>query len=273
MKNVTLFTAGLLTMTLAAAVLAAQPARTGAAPLTTRAHSGSLAAEWAKTTGPAWVGWAETATRRGAGGCCCQNGCIKVCRLEHGAGVDGSGQTLPSIQSGEIAILTRVEHGAAGHVAVVSADCEINTGNLPLVWLTGVSRSESAAFLEASESSGAMVGLALQEGSEAEASLIRVAREAQSGHRRGSGLFWLAQRASDKAVGVIGAAIENDPDTSVKKQAVFALSQMPTDEGVPKLIEVARANRNPAVRKQAFFWLGQSHDPRAFQFLEDTLTH
>jgi len=35
---------------------------------------------------------------------------------------------------------------------------------------------------------------------------------------------------------------------------------------------VARTNRNPAVRKQAIFWLGQSKDPRALQFLEEILT-
>jgi hypothetical protein len=49
------------------------------------------------------------------------------------------------------------------------------------------------------------------------------------------------------------------------------LSQMPRDEGVPKLIDVARANRNPEVRKQAMFWLGQSNDPRAVKFFEDIL--
>ena len=57
----------------------------------------------------------------------------------------------------------------------------------------------------------------------------------------------------------------------MKKKAVFALSQLPRDEGVPKLIDIARNNRNPEVRKQAIFWLGQSHDARATQFFEDIL--
>jgi len=48
---------------------------------------------------------------------------------------------------------------------------------------------------------------------------------------------------------------------------VFALSPLPKDEGVPKLIQVAQTNRNPAVRKQAIFWLGQSEDARALDFL------
>jgi len=67
-------------------------------------------------------------------------------------------------------------------------------------------------------------------------------------------------------------AIVNDPDAGVKKKAVFALSQLPKDEGVPKLIEVCRTQRNPEVRKKAFFWLGQTHDPRALAYIKDVLT-
>ena len=73
------------------------------------------------------------------------------------------------------------------------------------------------------------------------------------------------------AVATISGAIDNDPDTEVKKKAVFALSQLPKDEGVPKLMDVARNNKNPEVRKQAMFWLGQSNDPRALKFFEDIL--
>jgi hypothetical protein len=46
---------------------------------------------------------------------------------------------------------------------------------------------------------------------------------------------------------------------------------MPNGEGIPKLIEVARSNKNAAVRKQAMFWLGQSKDPRALGFFEEIL--
>jgi hypothetical protein len=38
------------------------------------------------------------------------------------------------------------------------------------------------------------------------------------------------------------------------------------------LIQVAKTNRNPVVRKQAIFWLGQSHDPRALDYLEQILS-
>jgi HEAT repeat protein len=102
--------------------------------------------------------------------------------------------------------------------------------------------------------------------------LIEKARKAERAHEREQAVFWLAQRAGAKSAAAIVDAITNDPDTGVKKKAVFALSQLPADEGVPKLIEVARTQRNPEVRKQAFFWLGQTHDPRALAYIEDVLT-
>ena len=116
---------------------------------------------------------------------------------------------------------------------------------------------------------------ALTQSSEPEAigAIVRVAKEDKVPHVRGQALFWLAQRATQQqAAGVIGEALDKDPETEVKKKAVFALTQMPNDEGVPMLIRVARSNPNAAVRKQAMFWLGQSKDTRALKFFEDVLT-
>lgn len=99
-----------------------------------------------------------------------------------------------------------------------------------------------------------------------------VAHNDRSPHVRGQALFWLAQRAGQKvAEAAINDAIANDPETEVKKKAVFALTQIPAGEGVPLLIQVVRNNRNPEVRKQAMFWLGQSKDDRALAFIEEVL--
>ena len=84
---------------------------------------------------------------------------------------------------------------------------------------------------------------------------------------RGQALFWLAQKAGKQAAATITRAIEEDPETEVKKKAVFALSEMP--DGVPLLIKVARTSNHPVVREQAFFWLGQSEDAKALDFLAD----
>ena len=84
-------------------------------------------------------------------------------------------------------------------------------------------------------------------------------------------MFWIARRAESQAAGIISQAIDNDPDVEVKKQAVFALSQLPRDEGIPLLIKLARGHTHPIVRKQSMFWLGQSKDPRALSFFEEVL--
>ena len=101
--------------------------------------------------------------------------------------------------------------------------------------------------------------------------IIQVARTDGDAGVRGQALFWLSQKAGHRAAAAITRSIEEDPETEVKKKAVFALSELPVGEGVPLLIGVARANRNPAVREQAFFWLGQSEDSRALDFLAEVL--
>ena len=161
-----------------------------------------------------------------------------------------------------------------------SANCALDAGGKAVHWFTGVSVNDSVAYMK--------TFMRRQRGSQDErfggdrighdrrpAAAERTGRPRRQWHDhqacKGNALFWLAQRAGQKAVGTITAAIENDPDTEVKKKAVFALSQLPKDEGVPLLIQQARTNKNPAVRKQAMFWLGQSKDPRALKFFEEIL--
>jgi hypothetical protein len=100
--------------------------------------------------------------------------------------------------------------------------------------------------------------------------LIDAARHDSSDQVRRSALMWLAHLAGERAVAAIQDAID-DPNTAIKRHAVFALSQLPADEGVPLLIKIVRENANPEVRKQALFWLGQTGDPRALALIEELL--
>ena len=115
---------------------------------------------------------------------------------------------------------------------------------------------------------------ALTQNKEPEAmnAVVRAAHDDKSPRVRGQALFWLAQRAAQKtAESAIAEAIANDPETEVKKKALFALTQVPLGEGTPLLIQVARTSPNAALRKQAMFWLGQSKDPRALAYIEEVL--
>ena len=70
---------------------------------------------------------------------------------------------------------------------------------------------------------------------------------------------------------VQGQAAVVDPDREARERAVFAVSQLPRDQGVPLLVEVARTHRDPEIRRKALFWLGQSGDPRAIDVFEEVL--
>ncbi len=51
--------------------------------------------------------------------------------------------------------------------------------------------------------------------------------------------------SAPRAPQAIQAALDDDPEMKMKKKAVFALSQLPKDEGVPLLIRLARIHKSP----------------------------
>jgi hypothetical protein len=103
--------------------------------------------------------------------------------------------------------------------------------------------------------------------------LLRMARDTDIREdTRKQAVFWLGQAAGDAATrGLDSLVTEDKGDIEIRKQAVFALSQRPEEEGVPALIRIARTNRHPELRKTALFWLGQSEDPRALTLFEEIL--
>jgi hypothetical protein len=176
--------------------------------------------------------------------------------------------------SKELVVYLRVENGRVGKLRFFSTDCEIDADGVPVVRLTGVTPSASIALLDtlSAEHKSAIVAISLHADPEAAAYLIKMAKSGGSAEVRRQALFWVAQRAGREAAPTLRGAIDNDPEVRVKEHAVFALSRLPKDEGVPLLIDVARTNRSPEVRKKAMFWLGQSKDPRALKFFEELLT-
>jgi hypothetical protein len=278
-----------LALALVTAPLSAQPQVTNGAvqPLTlggglTRAALDALAAKSAT----AWVGYAVPALDGDRRSCCWNgdgDGCCQACRLEPGAtsatspGVNRTG--VVTLESQPLHVLLRLDSGRIDRVRVFSADCSLDAGGLTVHWLASVSPADSVTMLGSlltpaapnRLADGALVALAMHREPAALERLLAVAKDGGTTHLRGQALFWLAQRAGDKAAGAITEAIANDPETDVKKRAVFALNQLPKDQGVPLLIQVARTHTNPAVRKQAMFWLGQTRDARAVKFFEEIL--
>jgi len=237
---------------------------------TTQPVGREITAIMSRGSAPAWVGYAVPADRRDN-----QDGCW--------TSADAGGRTrvgpLKLEGADTLFVLYRIADGNIQRIRIASPECPLDTNGLTLHWLTGVRPADSIEYLATlatGDSSrrlanNATMAIALHGDQQASNRLIALARNARSSDVRGTALFWVAQRAGDKAVGTITQALD-DPETEVRQKAVFALSQLPKDDGVPKLIEVARTHRDAAVRKQAMFWLGQSHDPRALTFFEQILT-
>jgi HEAT repeat protein len=104
--------------------------------------------------------------------------------------------------------------------------------------------------------------------------LIATAKSDASPKVRSQAQFWLAQVAGKKAGGdprivqTLRQQASDDPDAAIRKSAVFALSRLPEEQGVPELIQVASISKDAATRHEAIFWLGKSKDPRALAYLE-----
>ncbi|MDQ4079291.1 MAG: HEAT repeat domain-containing protein, partial [Gemmatimonadota bacterium] len=108
--------------------------------------------------------------------------------------------------------------------------------------------------------------------------LFAIARDTDTRSKatRQDALFWLSRFASGAAAGRPNNPFAEDQepesaDDDLKSHAVFVLSQLPRDEGIPQLLEVARSHPSWSVRSKALFWLGQSGDPRAIELFESVL--
>lgn len=240
--------------------------------LETRAAAQSIGREitalMGRNPGPAWVGYAVPVNRSDR-----ESGCWSV------DGVNGRTRVGPLKLEGpdSVMVLYRIAGKDVQQIRVASPECPLDAGGLTIHWFTGVRAADSVDYLETLAADGlrrigntAVMAIALHADARATDRLIALARDNRNSSVRGTALFWVSQRAGDKAVGTLTQALD-DPETDVRKKAVFALSQLPKDEGVPKLIDVARNHRDAAVRKQAMFWLGQSRDPRALAFFEQIL--
>ncbi len=244
--------------------------------------------------GVAWIGYGVPRSV-GEGYICCSrdgDGCCSGCRLEGDEWyASGSGDRHAVVLEAEptLRVFLRVRDGHLVRIRTFSADCPVDASGARVVWLDGVSPAQSlelmAGLIEGNGplaartrmrergggSHAAMAAVAYHRGSAPLNRMLEWARHAGDRDLRRQAIFWLSQRAGVRAAATIENAVLNDPDEEVKTHAVFALSQLPPQRGVPLLIRIARTHRVPKVRRQAIFWLGQSDDDRALEFIEDLL--
>ncbi|MEJ2055592.1 MAG: HEAT repeat domain-containing protein, partial [Calditrichaceae bacterium] len=110
------------------------------------------------------------------------------------------------------------------------------------------------------------------DGEQATQKLLTIAEKNKDPEIRKDAIFWLSQNSdSDEVVQALQKYVLNDNDAGVQEKAVFALSQLDNNRGVPILIDIAKNSKDVRIRKKAIFWLGQSDDERASEALEEIL--
>jgi HEAT repeat protein len=57
----------------------------------------------------------------------------------------------------------------------------------------------------------------------------------------------------------------------MREQVIFVYSQRDDSAAVDRLLEIARRDPDTELRKKALFWLGQSSDPRAAKALQEVI--
>jgi hypothetical protein len=178
--------------------------------------------------------------------------------------------------AGPVAVFFRVDEHRVTSLRLDSWQCPLDAGGLPVHWIEGVDAIASLGYLrglvderDSHVAKHALTALSLQDN--AVDTLIDIAHHHADSHIRSTALFWLGQRAGQKAVAALRSAVDDDPDEDVRSRAVFGISNLPNDQSIPLLADLMRTNKSRQVRKKAAFWLSQKKDPRALASIESFL--
>jgi HEAT repeat protein len=86
---------------------------------------------------------------------------------------------------------------------------------------------------------------------------------------RRKAIFIISQQHTAETEDILLGAARNDPDEDVREQAVFWLSQVGSDRAVNALDSILRTATDPELQDKAIFSLSQIHNARAGQILRD----
>jgi HEAT repeats len=290
-----ILTGGLLAMMAAGNANAAPPPSQASdtpnvqnARLATRALAGSLAAELktfeAQSAQPQWIGYSvpQIAGDREVR-CACSNGNwgqeCGLCRLEsgdHDFNMNSRDASVNLEAPRAIAILFRAENKKIMKLRVVSAECTVDAGGLPFVWLTGVKPADSVAFLtnyvrseNFSEGDDRKLGresltaIALHADESADRALESFVRPAEREELRKQTAFWLGEARGKAGLATLQQMAKSDPSTEVRAHVTFALSVSREPAALDEMIRMAKDDESSHVRGQALFWLAQKAGKKA----------
>lgn len=247
---------------------------------------------------PAWIGYAVPALSDRTSVCCgnwrdghYSPGC---CRMEHDSGMNIN--TPDKDERRELGVVAlepalyvffRAAERKVTSIRVFSADCELDAGGRPVIWLTGVRPEESVALLRTfihsdingSERDGrstakrAITALALHAGSAADQALEQMAAPSSPEGVRKEIAFWLGSARGAHGYRVLHRMVRDDPSDDVREKAIFGLHVSHEPQAVDAMIAVARDDPSKKVRSQALFWLGQKAGKKASAAITAAIEH
>jgi len=248
----------------AALPAAAQPKLLINAQVDTRAAAAGLEREFRSLLTaqpqPAWIGYAVPSVRSYNLGC---------------DYVSDGGRSAPGVVHLEppdrAVMLFRIVGGAVERLRVLSPDCEIDAGGVPLHWLTDVRPADSVALLSTIDRNQAVMAIAMHADPAADAALERLVAAGQPEAVRRRAAFWLGAARGRRGLDTVKQLLATESSAAVRERAILGVAGSSEPEAVDLLISVARQDREARVRRQAMNALGRSRDPRARAFLEDVL--
>lgn len=92
-------------------------------------------------------------------------------------------------------------------------------------------------------------------------------RDACSASLRRKAIFLVSQKQTPQTVDILVRVAQTDPDPRVREQAVFALSQVPGDRTFQVLSDILHTSSDSSLREKALFALSQNRSPRARDLL------
>jgi HEAT repeats len=259
----------------------------------TRAVNGSLAetlrAIGAQDDKPEWLAYsvAEIAGDRTV---CCGNfndnyGTCGTCRLEKENGFtttnsqkdsNATGGTVQLEGSRQLVVLFRLEGKQVMRIREASANCTLDAGGLPFIWLTGVKPAESVALLtdfvhkstfeghgDHEVGQGALSAIALHADASADRAFESFIAPDQPEQLRKHASFWLGASRGKPGEQLLQKMAKSDPSSEVRSQVTFALSVSHEPDALNEMIRMAKEDESTHVRGQALFWLAQKAGQKA----------
>jgi HEAT repeat protein len=254
--------------------------RTLTAPLATE-----MAGWIERTQQPQWIAYAVPRIAGDREVCCesCYgsrgNSECGTCRLEggdRGASTRSNNDAVKLEGPQNVVVLFRAESKHVMRIRVVSEECMLDAGGLPLTRLTDVKPAESVALLSSyvrgadledrhgdDVSHGALAAIAMHADSTADSALESFVQPQQPESLRRQTAFWLGEARGKAGLAVLQKMAKSDPSSEVRAHVAFALSVSREPGALDEMIRMAKDDERSHVRGQALFWLAQKAGQKA----------